>query len=167
MNFTCANNAIKPISKPELPDCLNIFHRGYETVAAEFGLTEENCPDRGRASLPMEKLLSAFESGTAMFGYYVGDTLVGYLGMKMLGAGVCGLEDIIVLPEYRGNGYGEELLDFCKRKAKEFGACKIRLGMIDDNKRLRKWYEDNGFVNVGYKKYEGAPFTVGKMECVL
>jgi len=158
---------IKPISKSDLPDCLNVFHRGYETVAVEFGLTEENCPDRGRASLPMEKLASEFESGTAMFGCYVGDEMVGYLGMKMMGAGVCGLDDIIVLPEYRHNGYGKELLDFCKRRAKEFGAGKIRLGMIDDNKRLRKWYEDNGFVNVGYKKYEGAPFTVGKMECTL
>ena len=157
---------INPISKSDLPACLNIFHRGYETVAIEFGLTEDNCPDRGRASLPLEKLLSEFESGTAMFGCYAGDALVGYLGMKMMG-GVCGLEDIIVLPEYRRSGYGKELLDFCKRRAKALGAVKIRLGMIDDNKRLRKWYEDNGFVNVGYKKYPGAPFTVGKMECTL
>jgi len=157
---------IKPLSKSDLPDCLNVFHHGYETVAVEFGLTEENCPDRGRASLPMEKLVSEFESGTAMFGYYAGDEMVGYLGMKMA-EGVCGLDDIIVLPEYRHNGYGKALLDFCKRKAKENGAGKIRLGMIDDNRQLRKWYEDNGFVNVGYKKYEGAPFTVGKMECTL
>jgi len=158
---------IKPITKSELPACLGVFHRGYESVAVAFGLTEANCPDRGGASMPMEKLIAEFEGGTAMFGYYAGDELVGYLGMKMMGPGVCGLEDIIVLPEYRHNGYGQELLDFCKRKAKALGVRKIRLGMIDDNKQLRKWYEDNGFVNVGYKKYEGAPFTVGKMECVL
>lgn len=79
----------------------------------------------------------------------------------------CGLDDIIILPEYRQNGYGKELLDFCKLKAKEFGASKIRLGMIDDNRLLRKWYEDNGFINVGYKKYAGAPFTVGNMEYTM
>jgi ribosomal protein S18 acetylase RimI-like enzyme len=157
---------IKPIAKPGLPACLNIFHRGYETVAAEFGLTDENCPDRGRASLPMEKLIAEFESGTAMFGYFIGDEMVGYLGMKMMG-GVCGLEDIVVLPEYRRNGYGKALLDFCKQRAKESGAEKIRLGMIDDNRQLRNWYEDNGFFNVGYKNYAGAPFTVGKMECAV
>lgn len=39
---------IKPIKEEELFESLEIFHRGYETVAAEFGLTEENCPDRGR-----------------------------------------------------------------------------------------------------------------------
>ncbi len=158
---------IKPIDKRDLPACLNIFHNGYETVAIEFGLTEENCPDRGRASLPMEKLISEFEDGTAMFGYFIGDKIVGYLGIKVIDAGVYGLNDIIIIPEYRGNGYGKELLNFCKQKAKEFGASKVRLGMIDDNKRLRKWYEDNGFVNIGYKKYEGAPFTVGRMECTL
>ena len=47
----------KTIKEEELFESLEIFHRGYETVAAEFGLTEENCPDRGRASLPYHKLL--------------------------------------------------------------------------------------------------------------
>ena len=32
---------IKPIKEEELFESLEIFHRGYETVAAEFGLTEE------------------------------------------------------------------------------------------------------------------------------
>lgn len=33
-------------------------------------------------------------------------------------------------------------------KAKEPKLAKIQLGMIDDDKRLRKWYERNGFINV-------------------
>lgn len=158
---------IKPIAKYDLIYCLEIFHQGYETVAIEFGLTEGNCPDRGRASLPYEELLEEFENGTLMFGYYCEEKLLGFLGMKMRDDGVCKLDDIIVLPEYRRHGYGKELLDFCKQSAKRLGAGKVALGMIDDNKRLRKWYEDNGFVNVGYKKYDGAPFIVGKMECML
>lgn len=158
---------IKPITEHDLLSCLAIFHQGYETVAVEFGLTAENCPDRGRASLPFDKLLAEFESGTMMFGYFANNQLVGYLGMKMGEDGLCKLDDIIVLPRYRGCGYGKALLTFCKEKAREMGADRIRLGMIDDNVRLRKWYEDNGFVNVGYKKYDNAPFTVGKMECML
>ena len=35
---------IKPITKDDLHECLNIIHKGFETVAIEFGLTEENCP---------------------------------------------------------------------------------------------------------------------------
>jgi len=158
---------IKAMTKSDLPTCLDIIHTGYETVAIEFGLTEGNSPDRGRASLPLEKLAESFDSGTMMFGYFADDTMVGYLGMKMMGFGFCGIDDIVILPEYRQRGYGKNLLDFCKQKAKELGAEKIRLGMIDDNKRLKKWYEDNGFVTVEYKKYENAPYTVGKMECLL
>ena len=96
---------IKPIKEEELFESLEIFHRGYETVAAEFGLTEENCPDRGRASLPYHKLLSEFESGTLMYGYIDGDKLTGFLGKKIL-EDSCKLEDIIILPEYRKLGYG-------------------------------------------------------------
>ena len=96
---------IKPIKEEELFESLEIFHRGYETVAAEFGLTEENCPDRGRASLPYHKLLSEFESGTLMYGYFDGDKLTGFLGRKIL-EDSCKLEDIIILPEYRKLGYG-------------------------------------------------------------
>ncbi|MDD4796975.1 MAG: GNAT family N-acetyltransferase, partial [Eubacteriales bacterium] len=143
------------------------FHRGYETVAIEFGLTEENCPDRGRASLPFDKLVAAFENETMMFGYFSDDIIVGFLGIKLHEGGICKLDDIVILPEYRQLGYGKKLLDFCKVTAKELGASKILLAMIDDNKRLRKWYEENGFINIGYKKYDGAPFTVGRMECIL
>jgi len=155
---------IRPIVRVDLPECLKVFHEGYETVAIEFGLTEENCPDRGRASLPFAKLEAMFDAGTLMFGYFSEDTLVGYLGMTSWGE-VCSVDDLIVLPTHRQKGYGKELLDFGKEKAKSLGANKIRLGMIDDNKRLRKWYEDNGFVTVAYKQYDGAPFLVGKMEC--
>ena len=156
---------IKPITRADLPACLTVFHEGYETVAIEFGLTEENCPDRGRASLPFAKLEAMYDAGTLMFGYYVDDMLVGYLGMTSRDD-VCGIDDLSVLPEHRHKGYGKTLLDFGKAKAVSLGASKIRLGMIDDNKRLRKWYEENGFVTVAYKQYDGAPFLVGKMEYI-
>jgi len=158
---------IRPVTKEELPICLEIFHKGYETVAVEFGLTEENCPDRGRASLPFEKLVAEFDNGTMMFGYFINNKMIGFLGMKTQENGVCKLCDFIVLSEYRRNGYGKELLDFCKQKSKELGANKIALGMIDDNKRLKTWYERNGFTTIDYIKYEKAPFTVGRMECIL
>lgn len=155
---------IKPISKSELPMCLEVFHKGYEDVAVKFGLTEENCPDRGRASLTLEKLTEEFDSGTMVFGYFSKEKIVGFLGIKFDENNVCKLNDIIVLPEFRKCGCGQKLLDFCKEKAKATGAVKIRLGMIDDNKPLRNWYEKNGFKNVGYKKYEGSPVTTGYME---
>lgn len=158
---------IKSISRSDLLTCLEVFHQGYETVAMEFNLTEDNCPNRGRASLPLEKLVTEFENGTMMFGYFLNNKIVGFLGIKMQDNGVCKLDDIIILPEHRQHGYGKKFLEFCKEKAKELGAVKIQLGMIDDNKRLKKWYEENGFTNIGYKRFVGAPFTAGFMECTI
>ena len=158
---------IRKITKRELPACLEVFHKGYETVAVEFGLTEDNCPDRGRASLPLEKLVREFEDCSQMFGCFAGEALVGFMSMRVQPDGVSKLNDIIVLPEHRGKGYGGELLDFCKKTAKESGSEKLQLGMIDDNKRLKNWYIKNGFVNTGHHKFEKAPFTVGFMEFIL
>lgn len=155
---------IKQIIKSDLVSCLEVFHLGYETVAIEFGLTEENCPDRGRANLPFDKLVSEFENGTLMFGYFLEDKIVGFVSIKIDNNGVCKLNDIIILPEYRQKGYGKELLDFCIIKALELGADRITLGMIDDNQKLKNWYVKNGFINIGFKKFEKAPFMVGYME---
>lgn len=145
---------------------MNGFHRGYETVAVAFGLTEENCPDRGRASYPLHKLVADYENGIKMYGYFDGGVLVGFLGTSF-DKDTLFLHDLIVLPAHRKRGIGQALLDFCKKSARELGATSVQLSMIDDNMPLRKWYEKNGFVNIDYKKYEGAPFTVGNMECLL
>jgi len=157
---------IKQIIKSDLASCLEVFHRGYETVAIEFGLTEENCPDRGRANLPFDKLVAEFENSILMYGYFLEEKIVGFISIKFSN-GVCKLNDIIILPEYRQKGYGKELLDFCINKATELSADRIILSMIDDNQKLKNWYVKNGFINVGFKKFKKAPFTVGYMERLL
>lgn len=158
---------IKQCRREYLPSCLDVYHKGYETVANEFGLTEENCPDRGRASLPIDKLISEFENGALIYGYFAQSEMVGLISFKMKDESVCKINDVIVLPENRHNGYGKELLDFCKTEARKRGAAKVTLGMIDNNRKLRKWYEKYNFRNIGYKNFENAPFTVGCMECNL
>lgn len=155
---------IRPIVREDLPACLEIFHRGYETVAREFGLTEQNCPDRGRASLPMEKLTAMYEEGDDLFGYCADGRLAGLLHARREDAGLYTLGDLVVLPEYRGRGIGSALLQFCLDRARTAGARAVRLGMIDDNAPLKAWYEKNGFHTIDRKRYPGAPFTVGRME---
>ena len=38
---------IRAVIKEELPVCLEVIHRSFQTVADEFGLTKENCPTNG------------------------------------------------------------------------------------------------------------------------
>lgn len=44
------------IEREQLPDCLAVMAQGYEESAQRFGMTEENCPYRGRTRLPLELL---------------------------------------------------------------------------------------------------------------
>ena len=38
------------------------------------------------------------------------------------------------------------------------------VGIVEENKVLRKWYENNGFIHIGTKKFDFFPFTCGYME---
>jgi GNAT superfamily N-acetyltransferase len=53
------------------------------------------------------------------------------------------LEDIFVLEEYRKQGIGGKIIDFCKAKALEKGCGRIELAVLDWNKPAQKFYEDN------------------------
>ncbi len=56
------------------------------------------------------------------------------------------------------------LLENAYIKAKEMGYKKMSIGIIEENKILRKWYEDNGFIHIGTKKFDFFPFTCGYMK---
>ena len=40
----------------------------------------------------------------------------------------------------------------------------LRIGIIEENVRLRAWYEGLGFVHTGTRVFAHLPFTVGFME---
>ena len=40
----------------------------------------------------------------------------------------------------------------------------VIIGIVEENRVLRKWYEENGFVHTGTKKFDFFPFTCGYME---
>ena len=73
-------------------------------------------------------------------------------------------EKLAVLPQYRHNGYGKKLIAFAKEKAKEMGAAKITIGIIEENARLKNWYASNGFIHTGTREFSHLPFIVGFME---
>lgn len=155
---------IKEIDRSQLAECLNVLHAAYEPIAVRFELTNENCPYRGRAELPLEVLTEEFSSGAKMYGYYIENSIVAFLSLSE-GENRIKINDIVVLPEWWHKGIGTEMLGFAKCQATKLELPKVALGMIDDNKILRRWYEKNGFVNVGYKQFPNAPFLVGYMEC--
>lgn len=57
------------------------------------------------------------------------------------------LEDLIVLPEHRGRGYGSKLVDFAKNFAKQKDFLRITLLTDKPNARSTGFYKKHGFVD--------------------
>ena len=153
---------IRAVKKEELSVCLSVLQESYEASAVYFGMTEENCPYRGRTRLPFSVLEQEFES-SQMYVYVCDEKIVGFLSLQQEGE-ILHLNDIALLPGEQGKGFGTKLMEFAHEQAKTAGCMSIRLGMVHDNLRLRNWYESIGFETVKLKKYEKVTYTVGTME---
>ena len=158
---------IKAVERDELENCLSIIRNGFETVAAEFGLTSENCPNRGAADLLYETLECEFLRGDLMFVLIADHEYVGFVSVAKKSDAEYKIRYLVVLPEHRHRGYGKVLLDHAKAIVSGLGIKKLTLGMNDDNTRLKHWYIENGFKTVSTKQFDGAPFTTGYMETEL
>ena len=91
---------------------------------------------------------------------------MGFVGISQVQGGEIGLEihKLSVLPMFRHKGLGEQLLNFCKEKAKEMNLPKLKLDIVDENELLKNWYLKNGFRYLFSKKLDFLPFTIGYME---
>lgn len=112
---------IREITKNELPDCLEVIHKSFATVAEDFGFTRENCPTH-TSFMELEKLKKEYDSGSMIFGYFQNGLLIGLFVLSKREEGAYKLKHLAVLPEYRHNGYGKTLLDFAKRRLRNLAA---------------------------------------------
>ena len=102
-----------------------------------------------------------------MYGYYLNNSIIGYVSLENKGNSIFELRNLSVLPEYRHKGCGKQLLDFCKAKVRELNGNKITISIIEENTMLKDWYILNNFVHTGTKLFDHIPFTVGFMECTI
>ncbi len=87
----------------------------------------------------------------------------GYYSLLLTDGDECELGNLSVLPEYRHRGIGTALLKHAAETARQLGRRVMRLSIVEENKVLRKWYEQNGAVHTGTKKFDFLPFTSGYM----
>jgi len=149
----------------EIEVCADVIRKSFRTVADELGLTEENAPTNP-AFLTVEKLRETIAKPVLFFGLFDGGRQVGCVALEPSHdeVGVFFLERLSVVPEERHNGYGATLMDHAFQEAKKAGAGKIKIGIIDENLVLKRWYLDYGFTETGTKTFAHLPFTVCFME---
>jgi ribosomal protein S18 acetylase RimI-like enzyme len=102
-----------------------------------------------------------------MFGLFEDEKFFGFVAIENKDNGIYEMEKLAVIPEYRHKGYGYMLISFVWDYIRKRGGNKITIGIIDENKMLKKWYNNNGFVETGTKLFPQLPFTVCFMEKLI
>jgi len=78
-------------------------------------------------------------------------------GYGVIENGFIGLFDIIVKEEFRGKGYGKEIVEAILAKANETGIKKAYLAVVNNNEIAKKLYGNIGFKEIykyWYRKME-------------
>ena len=101
--------------------------------------------------------------------------LLAYAGDEPIGIAVCfrgfstfaarpllNVHDLAVLPPYRGQGVGRQLLDAVERKARDMGCCKVTLEVLENNHPARQLYESAGFAQAQYQEAAGGALFFAK-----
>ena len=155
--------SIHPIKPDDLNTALRIIRNSFATVADEFHLTKENCPGH-TMFITLEKLKIKYDSADCMYMYTLDSVPVGVFSLKQLDYETWELDHLAVLPEYRHCGIGKELLEFAEKTIQVQNGKLLKIGIMEENVKLKQWYMQNGFLSTGTKRFAHLPFTVGFME---
>ncbi len=155
---------IKEIEEKDIDECVNIIRTSFQTVADEFGFTDENAPRYTAFATDAQRIRwHLLGEQRPMYAYFNEGSIVGYYSLALQDNNECELNNLCVLPAYRHKGIGEALLLDAFKRAKESGYATLNIGIVEENQVLRKWYENFGFVHTGCKKFDFFPFTCGYM----
>lgn len=155
---------VKELSPDHISECVKVIKESFLTVAEEYNFTIDNAP-RFTAFATTEERISWHLHGEhrPMYAYYENGKMLGYYSLALQDNNECELNNLCVLPSHRHIGIGEELLHHAFHVAKELDCTKMNIGIVEENKRLRAWYETFGFEHTGTQKFEFFPFTCGYM----
>lgn len=159
---------IRKIKRNEIADCVQVICKSFMTVADEFGFTIENAPRFTAFATTEERLVYQLEQEPIlMFAYYSDGRMVGYYSLLKQNEKECELNNLCVLEEYRHKKIGEQLLEHAFKEARKMGCSQMNIGIVEENVKLRKWYETHGAEHIGTEKYDFFPFTCGYMRKML
>jgi ribosomal-protein-alanine N-acetyltransferase len=158
--FEAAGPGIRAMTAADVPAYAEVIRRSFATVARRFGITPAMWPEY-TAFYTDAALAEKLEPGYYPFGYVDDGGLCGFVSLTDRGAGVFELNNLAVLPEHRGRGYGRALVRYCQRTAAMRGAARVDLSILMENAGLQAWYAALGFALTGQTRYEY--FTEGFM----
>jgi len=92
------------ITEKEIADSVKVIRAAFKTVAAEFQLTENNCPSH-TSFTTLEKLLEMKKKDSLFFGCFSNDMQVCFVALEKTDD-LFYMERLAVPPQYRHNKIG-------------------------------------------------------------
>ena len=159
---------INEINENNLNECVNIIKESFITVAKEFNITSDNAPGFTAFSISKEKLKHQLnEEHRLMFGFFENNSIIGYYSLSIQENNECELSNLCVLPSHRHKKIGEQLLNHAFKISKENNCKILNIGIVEENKKLKNWYQKFGFEHINSIKYDFFPFTCEYMKKIL
>ena len=156
---------IRKVEREDIPTCVNLIRSSFMPIAEEFGITKDNAPGYTAFAISDDRLFRQMdEEHRPMFAAEEDGVLCGYYSLLIQENGECELNNLAVLPQYRHRGIGKQLLEHSYTIAKSMGCHVMNIGIVEENTVLRQWYEQNGAIHIGIKKFDFFPFTCGYMK---
>lgn len=140
---------IRKVTEADIPDCVRVVRESFFTVAQEFGFTAEKDSKFTAFATTNERLEHhMFVEKRPMYALYVDGNIAGYYSLHIDG-GEIELSNLCTLPEFRHRKIGETLMLHSFDMARELGFTEITIGVVEQNERVRRWYEGYGFTKSG------------------
>lgn len=150
---------VRRLKMDELVEAARVIRESFATVADEFGLTCDNCPTNG-AFTEAKHLRSDLGNGNQLFGVFLGRKMIGFFELVYKENQQAFLEKVAIIPDERGNKYGEFILNNARKIAQNDQMKQINIGIIKENNRLKEWYQRNGYQIVCSENFSHLPFEV-------
>lgn len=155
---------IRQMDESEIESCVALIRCSFQTVADEFGFTVQNAPRFTAFAIDAERLMTQHKEGRPMFVCIdKEEKTLGYYSLCQKDTETVEMNNLCVAPECRHRKIGRELLLHAIRQAMIIGYRYMTIGIVEENQRLRAWYEKYGFVHTGTQKFDFFPFTCGYM----
>jgi GNAT superfamily N-acetyltransferase len=143
-----------------------VISRSFADVAERFDLNHDNCPAHA-SFITDADVRRGMELGTTFLLAFSKGRACGCVGFRQPKDGVCILEKLAVLPEFRRRGLGHALMERAVALIRQAGAACIEIGIIGQHRELRTWYEKIGFRSVRNARFGHLPFEVVYMQKML
>jgi len=147
-------------AQADLDEIVDLANRAYRGKGTSAGWAVETDFIEGeRTSVPMlrEELAARPDARLLMWRDEHDGSLLGSVWLEPVGDAVWYLGLLSVRPELQGRQLGRRLLAAAEAAAKERGARRIRISVLNVRDTLIAWYERRGYVLMGETK----PFPYG------